>query len=70
MMALSCSPEVAWKMAAMYSCKKFFQILIRYSRDTRARQTRMRGTTNRMSHGYSEERILAGVWMSAVVSFP
>jgi hypothetical protein len=26
----------------------------------RAKQTRMRGTANRMSHGYKEERILVG----------
>jgi hypothetical protein len=36
------------------------KILKRHGRNIRAKQTRMRGTTNGMSHGYKEEIILVG----------
>jgi hypothetical protein len=51
MMALNCSPEVAQEMAIIHSCKNLWRILIRHGRNIKARQTRMRGTTNRMSDG-------------------
>jgi hypothetical protein len=57
MMALNCSLEVAREMAVKCSCKNLWRILIRLGRNIKARQTRMRGTANGMSHGYKEERI-------------
>jgi hypothetical protein len=59
MMILNCSPAVSREMAVICSCKKFWRILMRHGRNIRARQTRMRGTASRMSHG-NEERILVG----------
>jgi hypothetical protein len=47
-------------MAVIYSCKNFWRILMRHGRNIIARQTRMRGTTSGMSHGYKEERIFVG----------
>jgi hypothetical protein len=47
-------------MAVIYSCKNFWRILMRHGRNNVARQTRMRGTTSGMSHGYKEERISVG----------
>jgi hypothetical protein len=44
-------------MAIIHSCKNLWRILIRHSGNIKARQTRMRGTANGMSHGYKEERI-------------
>jgi hypothetical protein len=58
-MALNGSPEVAQEMV-IYSCKNFWRILMRHGRNIIARQTRMRGTTSEMSHGYQGERILVG----------
>jgi hypothetical protein len=56
MMVLNCSPEVAREMAVIRSCKNLWRILIQHGRNIKARQTRMRGTANGMSHGYEEER--------------
>jgi hypothetical protein len=47
-------------MVAIPSRKNFWRILMKHGRNIRARQTRMIGTTSRMSHGYKEERILVG----------
>jgi hypothetical protein len=55
-MALNCSPEVAQEMAVIHSCKNLWKILIRHSRNIKARQTRMRGTANGMSHGYKRRK--------------
>jgi hypothetical protein len=41
-------------------CKNFWKVLMRHGRNIIARQTRMRGTTSGMSHGYKEERIFVG----------
>jgi hypothetical protein len=60
MMALNCSPKVAWEMTVICSYKNFWRTFIRHGRNIKARQTRMRGTANGMSHGYREERILVG----------
>jgi hypothetical protein len=43
-------------MAVIHFCKNPW-ILISHGRNIKARQTRMRGTASRMSHGYKEERI-------------
>jgi hypothetical protein len=47
-------------MAVICSCKNIWRILMRHGKNIKVRQTRMRGTANRMSHGYKEERILVG----------
>jgi hypothetical protein len=60
MIALNCFPEAAREMAVIHSCKNFWRILIRHSRNIKARQTRMRGTANEMRYAYKEERILVG----------
>jgi hypothetical protein len=41
---------------------------MRHGRNITARQTRMRGTASRMSHGYKEERIFVGC--EDVVPYP
>jgi hypothetical protein len=44
-------------MAEIRSCENLWRLLIRHGRNLKARQTRMRGTANAMSHGYKEERV-------------
>jgi hypothetical protein len=44
-------------MAVIHSCKNPWRIFMRHGRNTKARQTRMRGTASGMNHGYKEERI-------------
>jgi hypothetical protein len=60
MMTLNYSPKIAQEMAVIHSCKNLWRILMKHGRNIMARQTRMRGTTSGMSHGYKEERILVG----------
>jgi hypothetical protein len=60
MMALNCSPVVAEEMAVIHSGTNFWRILMRHGRNMTAKQTRKRGNTSGMIHGYKEERILVG----------